>query len=197
MDLSTSAPGRGDPKKGPGRGWYALAILPAICGFAAMVAVLFVQLSKLDDGLEQIVAPGARDLRLEPGQHTVFLEYRSIVNGRVYRTDEVSGLIVRVEAPGGAPVAVTAPLGSAHYSLGGREGEALNAFRIERAGTYRVSADYEGQMGPQTVIAVGRGFLKLLLTTVLIALGAAFLGMILSGGAVIGVYLARRRARQN
>ncbi|WP_143276020.1 hypothetical protein [Brevundimonas diminuta] len=196
MDLSASARDDRAGKKGPGRGWYAAAVLPVICGFAAMGVVLFTQLPKLDDGLEQIVVPGARELTLEPGRHTVFLEYRSVVDGRVYAVDQVAGLTVRVEAADGAPVAVSAPMGSSTYSMGGRQGEAINVFSVERAGAYRISADYDGQEGPQTVIAVGQGFMGQLFATVFMGLGAVFLGMALTVAAVIGVYLARRRARR-
>lgn len=194
MDLSASARNGRAPRKGPGRVWYAAAALPVICGFAAMGGVLFTQLPKLDDGLQQIVVPGARELRLEPGRHTVFLEYRSVVDGRVYAVDQVPGLAVHVEAADGAPVAVSPPMGSATYTLGGRQGEAINVFRVERAGTYRISADYDGKAGPQTVIAVGQGFMTTLFATVFMGLGAVFLGMILTAAGVIGVYLARRRA---
>lgn len=196
MDLNGSKRHEG-PRKAPGRGWYALAVLPAICGFAAMGVILFTSLSKLDDGLEQIVVPGARELRLEPGPHTVFLEYNSVVDGRVYRVDQVSGLAVRVEAANGAPVAVRAPMGSSYYTLGGRQGEAINVFDVEQAGAYRISADYDGAAGPQTVIAVGQGFMGALLASVFGGLGAAFLGVFLASGAALWVYLARRRVRQN
>ena len=46
-------------------------------------------------------------------------------------------------------------------------------------------------------IAVGQGFMGTLFTTILSALGSAFLGMILAAAVVIGVYLARRRVRLN
>ena len=93
-------------------------------------------------------------------------------------------------------MAVNAPMGSASYSLGGRQGEAINVFDVERAGAYRISADYDGEAGPQTVIAVGQGFMGQLFSTVFMGLGAVFLGMILTVATVVGVYLARRRARQ-
>jgi len=187
----------GEARRGPTRWWYALAVLPVICGFVVMGVVLFTQLSKLDDGLEQIVVPGARELRLEPGHHTVFLEYRSVVNGRAYRVDQVSGLSVRVASADGASVPVTAPMSSAYYSLGGRQGEAINVFDVERAGIYRISADYDGAEGPQTVIAVGQGFMGTLLATILAGLGSVLLGFVLSAAVVIGVYLARRPVRRN
>ena len=196
MTLKRAAGDDGGRRKGPGQVWYAVAALPLLCGFAAMGMVVFTQVSTLDDGLEQIVVPGARELSLEPGQHTVFLEYRSVVDGRVYAVDQVPGLAVHVEAADGAPVAVSAPRASTTYTLGGRQGAAINVFRIEQAGAYRISADYDGQEGPQTVIAVGQGFMGQLFATVLLALGAAFSGMILTAAAVIGVYLARRRARR-
>lgn len=194
MDMTSN--GRGDaPKRKPGRIFYLLAALPAICGIVAMVVLLATKLPALDDGLEQIVVPGVRELQLEPGRHTVFLEYSSVVDGRVYRVEQVSGLTVRVDAADGAPVAVNAPMGSATYSLGGRQGEAINVFDVERAGAYRISANYGGAAGPQTVIAVGHGFMGTLFTTILSALGAAFMGMILAATVVVGVYMARRRAR--
>lgn len=196
MDLNTQARDGRAAKKRPGRGWYAAAALPVICGFAAMGVVLFTQLSKMDDGLEQIVVPGARELRLEPGRQTVFLEYRSIVDGRVYAVDQVAGLTVRVEAADGAPVAVSAPMGSSTYTLGGRQGEAIHVFSVEQAGTYRISADYGGQEGPQTVIAVGQGFMGRLFATVFLGLGSVFLGLILGVATAVGIYLARRRSGQ-
>ncbi len=90
MDMS----GRKTGDRAPGRGWYALGCLPVVLGFMAFFAILVSQLPKMDDGLEQIVVPGARELRLEPGEHTVFLEHRSVVDGKTYVVDQISGLAV-------------------------------------------------------------------------------------------------------
>lgn len=187
--------GRGGGK-GPGRALYLLALLPPICGFATLIIILVTRLPTLDDGLQQIVVPGSRDLALQPGVHTVFLERHSVVDGRVYAVDELSGLQVRVQAADGTPVEVTTPVGSASYSLGARQGDAINVFRVETAGTYRVSASYEGQAGPQTVIAVGLGFMTSIFATVLSALGAVFLGIILGVAVLAAVYFSRRRTRR-
>lgn len=179
--------------KAPGRGWYALGCLPVVLGLVAFVSILVAQLPKMDDGLEQIVVPGARELRLEPGEHTVFLEHRSVVNGKTYVVDQISGLAVKVEAADGTALAIRDPSGSATYQLGGREGQAIHVFTVEQGGTYRVSADYDGGLGPETVIAVGQGFLSGLMVTVFSAIGSIFLGLALSVAVVVGVYLVRRR----
>lgn len=185
-----------DRKPGPGRVFYLLALVPLVIGFAAMAVILVMSLPKLDDGLKQIVVPGERVLALEPGVHTVFLETHSVVDGRTYVVDNVAGLSVNVVGADGAPVAVTTPTASSTYALGGRAGYAINTFEIERAGDYSVSARYPDGDGPTTVIAVGQGFLSLLLVTVFSALAAALTGGLLAIGVVIWVAVLRRRARR-
>ena len=182
--------------KAPARGWYALGCLPVILGFAAFIGILVAQLPKMDDELKQIVVPGAAELALEPGRHTVFLEYRSVVNGKVYAIDQVPGLSVRVEASDGTPVAVRAPMGSASYSLGGRRGEAIDVFEVDRAGTYRISADYGETAGPETVIAVGQDFMQGMFVVILSAMGVVAVGLLLSAAVIVAIYLARRKARR-
>ncbi|VXB70552.1 hypothetical protein [Brevundimonas sp. G8] len=197
MDMTSNgrggAPERRTERK-PGRIFYLLAVLPAICGIVTMVVLLATKLPALDDGLEQIVVPGARELALTPGNHTVFLEVRSVVDGRVYAVDEVPGLAVKVQAADGTPVATRTPSGSSTYTFGGRQGQSIQVFRIDRAGTYRVSADYEGGAGPQTVIAVGQGFMTGMFAVVLSALGAFFGGVFVSVVGIAWVAWSRRRA---
>ncbi|MFC7378612.1 hypothetical protein [Brevundimonas sp. GCM10030266] len=192
----TSAEGRLRPARPrPGRIFYLVALLPMILGFAAMGVILATQLPKMKDGLQQIVVPGAREVALEPGTHTVFLETRSVVEGRAYVVDEVPGLQVRVEDAEGASVALSDPAASSTYSLGGRQGRSIGAFRIEQAGIYRVSADYGEGGGPQAVIAVGRDFIGGLLISIFSSLGAVFAGLGLTVGLAIWIYVSRHRAR--
>lgn len=47
--------------------------------------------------------------------------------------------------------------------------------------------------GPETVIAVGQGFLSGLMVTIFSAIGSIFLGLVLAVAVVQGVYLMRRR----
>lgn len=193
MDMSGARQKR-QGKRAPARGWYALAVAPMLIGLGVFLAVLISQLARLDDGLTQIVVPGERTLDLQPGVQTVFLETRSVVDSKVYRVEQVPGLTVKVVDPDGRAVRVGAPSGSATYTLGDRQGEAIHVFRVRQPGAYRISAAYDDGAGPETVIAVGAGFMGRLLTTVAAALGAIFLGLVLSIAVAAGVYLARRRA---
>lgn len=184
------------PERKPGRAFYLLALLPPICGIVALIFVVTTRLPMLDDGLKQIVVPGARELVLQPGDHTVFLETHSVVDGRAYSTDGVPGLSVHVEAADGTPVAMRTSFGNASYSMGSRQGQSINVFRIDQAGTYKVSADYDGADGPKTVIAVGQGFMAGIFISVLMAIGSLFLGMILGAAILVTVFLLRRRVRR-
>ena len=94
--------------------------------------------------------------------------------------DDVGGLAVKVEAADGQPVATRMPVASSTYTFGGRQGQSIQAFRIDKAGIYRVSADYDGGAGPKTVIAVGQGFMRGMFVLILSALGALFGGIVLS-----------------
>lgn len=192
MDRTENERARASERR-PHRGFYLLAVLPALCGMVGMIFILVTGLSDMDDGLEQIVVPGARELALTPGDHTVFLEFRSVVDGRVYAVDDVGGLAVKVEAADGQPVATRMPVASSTYTFGGRQGQSIQAFRIDKAGIYRVSADYDGDAGPKTVIAVGQGFMTGMFVLILSALGALFGGIVLSIVGVAWVAWARRR----
>lgn len=158
-------------KRAPGRWGYGLGVAAILAGVATMVAILATQITKLDDGLEQIVVPGSRTLMLEPGRQTVFLELTSVAEGKAFSVAEVSGLQVRVADPQGRPLALRAPGASANYSFGGRSGQSIQEFDVATAGSYVVAADYAGAAGPQTVIAVGHDFMGGLVGTVFGALG--------------------------
>lgn len=180
-------------KTGPGCAAYLLGCLPLLVGFGAMIAILVMSLPKMNDGLEQIVVPGEQQLTLEPGSHTVFLETRSVVNGHTYAADDVSGLTVRVTGADGTPVTVSPPVGTANYSLNGRVGHAVNTFEITRGGTYTVAADYGEGTGPQTVIAVGQGFLGTLMSAVFSSFAALAVGGLAAIGVMVWVLIRRRR----
>lgn len=70
---------------------------------------------------------------MEPGRHTVFLGIAASWTARSTPSTRY-GLSVRVEASDGTPVAVRAPMGGASCSLGGRRGEAIDVFEVDRAG---------------------------------------------------------------
>lgn len=166
MSNTLAAPGRG-VGSGPSRLWYLLAAVVFIAGFAGMGTVLFNSLASLGDGLVQIVVPGEKKLVLEAGRHTIFHERQSTVDGRIFNVENIAGLGVDLTSAAGDPIALS-PASAGTYQFGGRSGSAVLQFDIEQPGEYLLSAAYrEGASGPQTVLAVGKGFVGGLVTTIL------------------------------
>ena len=143
--------------------------------------------------LAQIVVPGGADLELkEAGTYTIFHEYTSQIEGRVFTPMDISGLRVTVRSVAdGKEVYLRQPSGRQTYNIGGRSGRSVLAFNIDTPGTYRLAGAYgDGRQQPQAVLAVSGNFVGGLLTTIATALGVAFGGIVV---VVAIVVLARRR----
>lgn len=177
----------------PGRIWYAVAVLAALCGFAGAILVGYTKLKDVTGSLTQIVVPGGAVLTFEPGHYTIFHEYQSVVDGRIYSGTDISGLLVQVvPTDGGQPVALGQPGVSSTYEFGGRAGQSVFAFDVTKAGEYRLAASYpEGRREPQAVLAVGQGTAWRIVSLVLSAIGLALLGV--AAGVLIAVMVYRRR----
>ncbi len=177
----------------PGRIWYAVAVLAVLSGFAGAMFVGYTKLKDVTGGLTQIVVPGGAVLTLQPGHYTIFHEYQSAVDGRIYSGTDISGLLVQVVPTDGLqPLALGRPGVSSTYELGGRAGQSVFAFDVTKAGEYRLAASYpEGREQPQAVLAVGQGTAWRIVSLVLSAIGLALLGVV--AGVLIAVMVYRRR----
>ena len=178
----------------PSRLRYLLALALFIAGMAGMGVFLINRLSAMQDALTRFVVPGEHQLSLAAGNYTIFHETESVVDGKVYSNPGLGGLTVAVTGPGGDTVPLTAA-GSGHYTFGGHKGTSLFDFEASRAGDYTVTAQYAGDAsGPDTVLAVGAGFMSSLLGTIFGALGIAFAGSIIAAILVVMTLVRRRRA---
>ncbi|HET7717216.1 MAG TPA: hypothetical protein VFK86_16455 [Bauldia sp.] len=181
------------PAAPPGRIWYLVAIVVFVAGMAGMAAFLLTRLMDMGAGLTRFVVPGEQTLVLEPGGYTIFHETQSVIDGKIYASSGLGGLTVSVTGPDGEPV----PLGasSGRYSFGGHAGFAVFDFTAGAAGPYVIAGRYaDGAGGPETVLAVGAGFLSSLLTTIFGSLGIAFAGAIIAAVIAVRVLVKRRRA---
>lgn len=182
-------------KQPPTRGWYVLAAVLAIAGATAGGLFIYHRVTAMTGHLIRVVVPGEAALPLVPGSYTIFHEYRSEVDGKVYYANSLSGLRVALRAPDGRRIALASPSGTSRYTIAGRAGVSVFTFAAPAQGIYSLTAAYEdGARQPQTVLAVGTGFLTEIFVTVAISLALIFGGI---GGAVaiiVAVYLARRRA---
>ena len=84
---------------------------------------------------------------------------------------------------------------SGRYSFGGHTGFAVFDFTAASPGAYVIAGRYaDDAPGPQTVLAVGAGFLSGLLTTIFGSLAIAFGGAIIAAIIGVRVLVKRRRA---
>ncbi|MFO8058094.1 MAG: hypothetical protein R6V10_12425 [bacterium] len=168
-----------------------LIILIGIGGF---VFFLFSSITGITDSLTQVLVPGEKRLTLtESGNYTVFIEHKSVYQGRVYTAGGSSGLQLTVTAEDtGRELEVKPAASSATYNVGGRSGSAVWSFRVDRPGDYIISADYpDGREGGEMVLAVGNRFMKDLMTSIFGGLGILFVALAL-GTAIIVIVIIRR-----
>jgi hypothetical protein len=183
----------------PGIWYYGLAVLVIVLGFAAFAGSIYSGMTGAESGLLQMVAPGVMDLNLsEPGEYIIFYENNSYMNGKFYRTSEqISGLEVLVkEKATGLSLATYPAKGSFTYSLGSRSGRSLMAFKIERAGDYQVNASYSGKEGPRIVLAIGKGMVEGIFSSIIISMAALFGSIAIAAAITFVTYRRRKKAFQ-
>ena len=178
----------------PGRIRYLVALLIFLAGMAGMAAFLINRLSTMQDGMTRLVVPGEQAVALEAGSYTIFHEMHSVIDGVVYASPGLGGLVVTVTGPDGEAVPLAAA-GAGRYSFGEHTGYSIFDFTAPVDGSYLVAGRYQANgAGPETVIAVGAGFISSLLGTIFGSLGIAFAGAIVAAGLVVMTLVQRRRA---
>jgi hypothetical protein len=68
------------------------------------------------------------------------------------------------------------------------------AFEIEHAGNYLVNASYSEKNGPQAVLAIGKGMVESLLSSILISLAALFGSIAIAAVITFVTYSRRKKA---
>jgi threonine dehydrogenase-like Zn-dependent dehydrogenase len=173
--------------------WFVVAGVIAIAGFVAAGLYLWPRLGSIDAGMIRVVVPGDATLDLgKAGTYTIFHEKQSVVDGRFYASDSVSGLRVDVIAEAtGAPVRLE-PATSTSYSMGSRQGTSIFAFTVEQPGRYRLTTNLAGG---QAVLAIGQGMLGTMFALVGGTIAIAFAGLALAGIIVALAIWQRMKAK--
>ncbi len=180
--------------KAPGRGHYGIGCAVWIVGMVLGVVFLLTQIT---GGLPQtqVVVPGTHEIYLtKPGKYTVFYEYRSVIDNKIYATGEsFSGMSTMLKSKESSrEVVLSRPSKSGTYEAGGRAGAAVLEFEIEEPGTYIFAAEYPGGVsGPEVVFAIGQ---FKLLGTILGGLGILFGSFIIGGFIIARAFLKRWKA---
>jgi len=181
----------------PSRWYYGLAVLVFVSGLSLFAILLFKNISGLTEGPMQVVVPGESEITLSGvGKYTIFYEYQSVIGDKIYATGEqMSGLQCALTSKEtGTQIELSRPSGNTTYSIGGRAGRSVLAFRIDKPGNYQFSAWYpEGQEGQEVVLAIEHGFVKKFMGTIFSSL-AIFFGSI-AIAVVITVVTAIKREK--
>ncbi len=183
----------------PGIWYYGLAVLIIVLGFAAFTGSIYSGITDAESGLLQMLAPGGADLFLQgPGEYMIFYENNSYMGGKFYSTGEqISGLEIHVrEKATGLDLATYPANTSFTYSLGSRSGRSILAFNIERAGIYQFNTSYSGRAGPEVVLAIGKGVVEGLFSSIVISLAALFGSIAIAAVISFVTYSRRKRAFQ-
>jgi len=177
------------------RKWYLAAAFLVLAGVAGAWWLLSSGLAGSETALARTIAPGSAVLTLrEPGSYTIFYEMESVLDGRVFSPQDITGLKLDMTAEGsGAKIPLIRGTTKAQYSFSGHRGVSVLSFEISEPGRYRLDATYpEGRTEPQAVLAIGSGFVGHLLGTMFGAFAVGLLGV--GGGVALAVVtLVRRR----
>lgn len=181
----------------PGIWYYGLAVLVIVLGFAVFAGSIYSGITDAESGLLQIAAPGDADLNIsEPGEYIIFYENNSYMNDQFYSTSEqISGLEIHVREKATDLDLATYPAKSSFtYSLGSRSGRSIMAFTTQRAGIYQVNTSYSGIAGPRIVLAIGKGIVEGIFSSIVISLAALFGSIVIAAVITFVTYRRRKKA---
>ncbi|MGO8917215.1 MAG: hypothetical protein ACLQJR_15015 [Stellaceae bacterium] len=177
------------------RRWYLVALALALVGAGGAYLFFSMRLQSVDAALTRMIAPGEVEITLQPGSYTLFHEFRSVLNGRYYESDDVSGLNLHINSSNGEPIALRGGA-NANYEIAGHAGVSVADFDIDEPGTYTFVSAYNRRNGPEAVLAVGQGVIGRIFALVLGTIAIAFAG-VGSGIAIASItYVKRRRATE-
>ena len=185
---------------GPSRWYYGLAVVVMFAGMGLFVGTIWMGLSSATSKLQQIAAPGQSEVELrERGEYTVFYEFKSVMDKRVYSSNEsVPGLECSlVSKSTGAEVELKPAKVNSNYAIGGRAGRSVFDFHIDQPGTYVFKSSYPpGREGDDVVLAIGNGFTGGIFKTVVGGIAVMFASIVLSLLIAVITALKRIRARK-
>jgi hypothetical protein len=169
-----------------------------VAGVMGARYLIFTRLDAVAASMRRFVVPGTAELTLEqPGTYTIYHEASSVIDGKLYVSENVNGLQVRVAAvPGDVPVQVSTPGGSENYSMGGASGVAVLAFDVTSPGRYRLTAGYDGgKTEPKVVLMVARGMLRRMMSAIFGGIALGIGGFAVALAIIVTTAVTRGRAR--
>lgn len=176
---------------------YFISGLLFICGIGLFVFLLVKGITSTVDKMNiQVVVPGTEVVELKkPGKYTIFLEYGSVINGKIYETRNISGLMCSLYNRSTSEyIEIKKDKSNSNYSIGGRQGRSIYNFKIDKPGKYEIKGWYENNSTDEVVLSIGKGFVGSLVFTILSSSVILFITI----GTSVGILIyALKRTKDN
>lgn len=134
---------------------YVLGIVMTFGGCGASCGLTLWQSNERVDRLQRLVMPGAHELDLSAGDHVLYAESRSTVDGTAYVWHGGALPCELVAIATSQPVPLSTSSVSESYSFDSYEGQSMFTFDVATAGRHRLACDVE--TGGPMVVSVSQG----------------------------------------
>jgi len=177
--------------------WYVVfGFVIGLMGSGLFIWFLYNGITHLADDYQQFIIPGMATIEFdEPGNYTIFHEYRSTVGERQFNSDaDIQDFNFRLtNLKSGREIVLKHSRTNASYEFENRDGYTVFDFEINNPGDYLFEAWYPGSSNEEeTVVAIGKGFMKSLMITIIGSIAIFIIGWA-AGTAIIVITLARRK----
>lgn len=182
----------------PSKIFYVVSGVILVIGIILFVIILisgiFSSVNKINN---QVIVPGTKTIELkEAGKYSIFFEYRSVIDGKVFETNNISGLMCTLRnTETDEFIKLDNASVNSTYSVNGREGKSLFEFAINETGKYELKAWYETGDGEEAVLAIGKGFGMALVRTIVTSIGTLFVSFGVSFVIFIVTFIKRKKAK--
>lgn len=184
----------------PSKIFYGISGVILVIGIILFVITLVSGIiSSVDKLNNQVIVPGTKIIELnETGKYNIFFEYRSVIDGKVFDTNNINGLICSLRnTKTDEFIKLDNSSVKSNYSVNGRAGKSIFEFSINETGKYELKAWYETGDGEDAVLVIGKGFGKELILTIMLSIGILFASLGLAIPIFIVTLIKRKKAKSN
>jgi len=147
-----------DTIKVPSRRRYVVGVAIGLLGTFVALVLLGKACVAVFNFDAVVIVPGSHQIQLDRGKYTIFYEYETVVNNRVFSTGESLGDLTVTLRPVSSSTSILVRGASADisYQFGSRAGRSILEFSTYEPGQHILEAYYTVGLGPEVVIAIGK-----------------------------------------
>lgn len=165
----------------PGIVWYVIAgLVNVICIVLFVLFLLGAIKCATDSIITRVTAPGTASIEIDKaGKYTIYFEYDSVLDGKVYHTSDISDILFTLTNKStGEQIDLNSSLANTSYSINGRSGQSIFDFDVSEPGEYILETIYDTGTGENAVLAVGRPFVYQMVMQMFLSIGSLFCSIV-------------------